>query len=57
VIELGRLHTQIGFDVAQTLAEGQPREGHGAKMLGSTEVTQPEIAAILGHAAGKFDSG
>jgi hypothetical protein len=53
VIELGRLRAKTGFDVAQTLAEGQMREGHGAKLLGSTEATHPEIAAILGHAAGK----
>jgi len=44
---------QIGFYVAQILAKGQLREGHGAKLVGATEAVQPEIAIIPGHVAGQ----
>jgi hypothetical protein len=37
VIELGRLRAQTGFNVAQTLAQGQLCDGLRAKLLGATE--------------------
>ena len=46
VIELGRLRTQAGLDVAQTLAIGELRERHAAKLIGATEIAHATIAAV-----------
>ena len=37
VIELGRLRSQAGLDIAQTLAVAQLREGHVAELIGAAE--------------------
>ena len=46
VIELGRLRTQAGLDVAQALAIGQLREGHAAELIRATEIAHAMIAAV-----------
>ena len=56
-IELGGLCAETSFDVAQTLAIGQLRKGHGAELFGTTEAAHPVVAAITGHTAGKRGPG
>ena len=41
VVELGGLRRQAGLDVAQALAIGQLREGHGAELLGTGQRAHP----------------
>ncbi len=54
VIKLGASRTQTGFDVAQTLAIGQLREGHAQKMIPATEPLNFVHAAITIHASLKL---
>jgi len=56
-VELGGLCAETGFDVAQALAIGQLRKGHGAELFGATEVAHPAVAAIPSHTAGKRGPG
>lgn len=51
VIELGRLCTQTGFDVSQTLSVCQLSKGHAQKMIQATETANVEVAAMLLHRA------
>jgi len=46
VVELGRVRTQTGFDVAQALAVGQLRKRHAAELARATEFAHPTIAAV-----------
>ena len=46
VIELGRLRTQAGLDVAQTLAIRELREGHAAQLIRAAEIAHATIAAV-----------
>ncbi len=51
------LRVQAGLDVTQTLAIGQLGKGQGAELLGASEVANPAVAVIMGHAAGKRGPG
>src|SRR5262249_6972333 len=46
VVKLAGLSCQTHFDIAQTFAVGQLREGHDTKLLGATEIARPVIAAV-----------
>lgn len=46
VVELARLGGEARLDVAQTLAEGQLREGHASELLRTGEALDPIIASI-----------
>ena len=46
VVKLAGLSCQTHFDIAQTFAVGQLREGHNAKLLGATEAARPVIAVV-----------
>ena len=46
MVELGRLRTQAGDDVAQAVAVGELREGHAAKLIGTAEIADAMIATI-----------
>ena len=48
-VQLRLIGQQTGFDVAQTLAVSQLREGHGAELLGATQAAHSGIAAITHH--------
>jgi len=49
VVELGRLSAQRGFDIAQTLAKGELREGHGQELIERGEGQRRIPARIAGH--------
>lgn len=53
VIELGALHTQTRFDVAQALAIGQLREGHAEVLVETRESLDLVLAGIAHDAAVK----
>jgi len=53
VIELGALHTQTRFDVAQALAIGQLREGHAEVLIETREPLDLVLAGIPHDAAVK----
>src|SRR5579864_5261866 len=53
VIELGTLHTQTRFDVAQALAIGQLREGHREVLVETREPLDLVLAGIAHDAAMK----
>ena len=46
VVEFAALGTQTGFDVAQALAIGQLREGHGPELIETGEAFDAEVALI-----------
>src|SRR5262249_830804 len=46
-IELARLCVQTSFDIAQALAICHLREGHRAKLLGTTKCARTNVAAVL----------
>ena len=46
MVELRGRCTQTGIDVAQTLAKGQLRKGHAAKLIRATELAHPAIAVV-----------
>ena len=52
-VQLRLIGQQAGFDVAQTLAVSQLREGHGAELLRATQTAHSGIAAITRHDARK----
>jgi len=52
-VQLGLIRQQTDFDVPQTLAVGQLREGHGAELLGAAQTAHFEIATIPQHNARK----
>lgn len=49
VVELGRLRTQTGLDVAQTLPVGKLGEGHAQELIQATEAAHIAVAPVLGH--------
>src|SRR3989304_5890500 len=51
VVELACLGGQTDLDIAQAFAVGKLREGHDAKLLGTTEASYPVIAADAIHDA------
>ena len=53
VIQLDGLRRQAGFDIAQTLAVGQLREGHRAELLGTYERLHVAIATMSFDDAGE----
>ena len=53
VVQPPRLRTQIDLDVAQRLAVGQLREGHGEELVQTREVIDLVFASVIGHTAAK----
>ena len=56
-VQLRLVGQQARLDVAQALAVGQLREGHGAKLLWAAQAAHAEIAAIARHDARKAGPG
>ena len=50
-VQLGRIGRQAGLYVAQALAPGQLREGHGAELLRARQGAHAGIAAVAMHDA------
>ena len=53
VVQPTRLSAKVDFDVAQGLAVGQLREGHGEKLIQAGEVLDLVFATVVGHTAAK----
>ena len=51
VVQPTRLSAKIDFDVAQGLAVGQLRKGHGEKLVQAREVLDLVLSPVLGHTA------
>src|SRR5260370_8839278 len=57
MIQLSTKSTQARFDVAQTLAISELREGHGEKLVPTRKARHPILARITSHTAPKFVNG
>jgi hypothetical protein len=57
MIQLGLLRAQTGFDVAQTFAPGELRQGQTEKLIPAGEALRFVIAAVTFHAATEFGAG
>ena len=53
VKKFGLIGRQTRFDVAQRLAVGQLRKGHGQELVHAGEILNLVIASVLGNAAAK----
>ena len=56
-VKLRLVGQQTGFDVAQTLAVGQLRKGHGAELFWTAQAAHTGIATVACHDARKAGPG
>ncbi len=57
VIQPSGLGAQVDFDIAQGLAVGQLREGHGEELIQAREIFDLVFAPVVGHTATKRAQG
>jgi len=57
MIEPAFLRAQAGYEVAQTLAEGQLRKGHAEKLVPTRKTPYPVVARVALHTLAKLGAG